>query len=218
MISDNPNVSPEIVDCSLYTRRIPLKDDKQKKRVDMLAYTPVKIKYLETLAKTFIIPATRNQFIQENIFNNAPVRWIAFAMNTNSAFTGSYTENPFCYQQFDVRQFKILRGCQPIVDFDAADNCRLYVTTIKAMNFQDDIPSVPIDNSEDHYVLMFDLTSMQDATENCHYPELVGEPLRPELNFTFPLQHVTELILVGKRMSSVAVDKFGVVGKNILNE
>ena len=62
---------------------------------------------------------------------------------------------------------------------------------------------------------MFDLTSMQDATVNCHYPELVGEPLRPELNFTFPLQHVTELILVGERMSSVAVDKFGVVGKHI---
>ena len=66
------------------------------------------------------------------------------------------------------------------------------------MNFQDDIPSVPIDNFEDHYVLMFDLTLMQDATENCHYPELVGEPLRPELNFTFPLEHFTELILVGE--------------------
>ena len=86
---------------------------------------------------------------------------------------------------------------------------------MKAMNFQDDIPSVPIDNFEDHYVLMFDLASMQDATENCHYPELVEEPLRLELNFNFSLEHVTELILVGERMSSVAVDKFGVVGKNI---
>ena len=112
-------------------------------------------------------------------------------------------------------KLKYSRGCQPIVDFHAADNCRLYVTTIKAMNFQDDIPSVPIDNFEDHYVLMFDLTLMQDATENCHYPKLVGEPLRLELNFTFPLGHVTELILVGERMSSVAVEKFGVVGKNI---
>ena len=27
---------------------------------------------------------------------------------------------------------------------------------------------------------------MQDATENCQYPELVAEPLRLELNFTFP--------------------------------
>ena len=60
---------------------------------------------------------------------------------------------------------------------------------------------------------MFDLISMQDATENCQYPELVGEPLRLELNFMFPLEHVTELIVLGERMSSVAVDKFGVVGK-----
>ena len=86
-----------------------------------------------------------------------------------------------------------------------------------AMNFQDDIPSLPIDNFKDHYVLVFDLTSMQDATENFHYPELAGEPLRLELNFTFPLEHVTELIVLGERMTSIAVDKVGVVGKKIEN-
>ena len=48
--------------------------------------------YSETLTKTFIIPARQNQFIQENIFNKAPVRWIAIAMNTNSAFIRSYTK------------------------------------------------------------------------------------------------------------------------------
>ena len=56
---------------------------------------------------------------------------------------------------------------------------------------------------------------MQDATENSHYPELIGEPLRLELNFTCPLEQVTELTVRGERMSSVAVDKFGVLGKNI---
>ena len=216
MISDNPNVSLGIVDCSLYTRRIALKDDYHKKRMDMLAYAPVEYNYLETLAKTFIIPARQNQFIQENIFNNAPIRRIAIAMNTNSAFTGSFTQTPYCYQQFDLRQIRILRGGgQPIVDFDTADNCRLYVTTMKAMNFQDDIPSIPIDDFKDHYVLVFDLTSMQDATENCHSPERVGEPLRLELNFTNPLGNLTELIVLGERMSSVAVDKFCVVGKDM---
>ena len=54
---------------------------------------------------------------------------------------------------------------------------------------------------------------MQDAIENCRYPEIVGEPLTLELNFTFPLEHVTELIVLGERMSSVAIFKFGVVGK-----
>ena len=215
MISDNPNVSLGTVDCSLYTRPIALKDKYHKKWIDMLAYTLVEFNSLETLANAFIIPARQNQFIQENIFNNAPVRRIATAMNTKFAFTGSYTENPFWYQQFDLRQIRILRGGQPIVDFDAADNCRFFVTTMKAMNFQDDIPSIPIDSFKDHYVLVFDLTSMQDATENCRYPERVGEPLKLELNFTFPLEHVTELILLGERMSLVAVDKFGVVGKNI---
>ena len=217
MISDNPNVSLGFVDCSLYTRRIALKDDYHKKRMDMLAYTPVEFNYLETLAKTFNIPARQNQFIQANIFNKATVRRIAIAMNINSAFTGSYIENPFWYQQSELRQIRKLRGGQPIVDFDAAGNCRLYVTTMKAMNFQDDIPSIPIDKFKDHNVLVIDLTSMQDATENCHYPELVGGPLRLELNFTFPPKHVTELIVLGEKMSSVAVDKFDVVGKNIQN-
>ena len=83
MISDNPNVSLEIVDCSLYTRRIALKDDGHMKRMDILAHTAVAFNYLETLAKTFIIPARQNQLIQENNFNNVLVHRIAIAMNTN---------------------------------------------------------------------------------------------------------------------------------------
>ena len=62
---------------------------------------------------------------------------------------------------------------------------------------------------------MFELTSMQDAAENCHYPEIIGEPLTLELKFTHPLEIVTELFVKGERMSSVAVDKFSVLGKNV---
>ena len=127
MNSDNSNVSPGIADCSPYTRRIALKDYYQKKKMGMLAYAPVEYIYLRTLAKTFIIPARQNQFIQENYFNNAPIRRVAIAMNTNSAFTGSFTENPFWYQQFDLRQIRLFRVGQPIVDFDTAANCRLYI-------------------------------------------------------------------------------------------
>ena len=65
---------------------------------------------------------------------------------------------------------------------------------MKAMDSPDDIPSIPIFDFKDHYVLVFDLISMQDAIENFHYPELIGEPLRVEPNFTCPLEQVTELI------------------------
>ena len=114
----------------------------------MLACTPVEYNYLETLAKKFIIPARQIQFIQENIFNNAPFRRIAKAMNTNSAFTGSCTKNQFCDQQFELRQISILKRCQPIIDFDAAYNCRLYITTEKAINFQDETPQIQLISSK----------------------------------------------------------------------
>ena len=184
MIRENPNVSLGIVDCSLYTRRVMLREDYHKMRMSQLAYAPVEYNYMETLAKTFITPARQNQFIQENIFNNAPIHRIAIAMSSNSAFPGSFAENPFWYRQFDLRDIRILRGGQPIVHHDTTDNCRLYVTTMEAMNFQDEISSIPVDNFKEHYVLVFDLASMQDATEQCHYPELIGEPLRLELYFS----------------------------------
>ena len=60
---------------------------------------------------------------------------------------------------------------------------------------------------------MFDLTSEQDATKNCNQPELVGELPRLGLNVTFPLEYVTQLIVIGERMSSLAVHKNGVLGK-----
>ena len=97
MINENPNVSLGIVYCSLHTRRVMLKEDYHNKRMSQLAFAPVEYNYMETLAKTFINPARQNQFIQENIFNNAPIRRIATAMNSNSAITSSFAGNPFWY-------------------------------------------------------------------------------------------------------------------------
>ena len=192
MIIDNPNVSLGIVDCSLYARRIALKNDNHKKRMDMLAYAPVENNYWEILAKTFTKPARQNPFNQENIFNN---RRVAIAMDTNSAFTGSFIENPLWYQHLELTQRRILRGGQPIKDFHTADNFRVYVTTMKAMIFREDIPSIPIDDFKDHYALVFDLTPMQDATKSCHYLELERKPLRLELNVTNPFENVAKLVV-----------------------
>ena len=58
------------------------------------------------------------------------------------------------------------------------------------MDNWDDTTSILIDNSEDHYVEVFDLTSTQDATQTLHYPEQIVEPSKLESNFTFPEKHV----------------------------
>ena len=122
-------------------------------------------------------------------------------MHTNISFNESYNKNPFWYHYFDLGQFRILRRSQPIVDFDGADNCRLYVTAKKTMNFQDDFPWLTNDNFKAHKILVFVLTSVQNALENSNYPELSGQSLSLELNLTFPLDHVYELSLLGKNES-----------------
>ena len=86
---------------------------------------------------------------------------------------------------------------------------------MKAKKFQDDIPTIPVDKFKDLYVLVFDLTSMQDATEHCHYPELIGEPLRLELCFSSFLENATEVFVLRERMSFVITDKIGVAAKNL---
>ena len=77
-----------------------------------------------------------------------------------------------------------------IADFNAAGNCRFFVTPLKVTVLQHDISSIPLHNFKDYHVVKFDLTSMQDTIEKCHHPELVRNSLRFVLYFTFSLEHV----------------------------
>ena len=215
MLSDNPNVSLKIVDCSLFTRRILVAEPNHQYLQWNLEREPAQYNYMETIARTFIIPSRQNQFIQENVFNNAPIRRIAVAMNTNSAVAGSFHENPFNYQQFHLRELRIIRGGRAIISLDTTSPCRPYVTTMKARQFNEDFPALPMEDFQNHYILVFDLTSLQDAAEHLHYPELSGESLRLEMFFQFPLEQVTEVIVLGERLSNVQIEKFGTVAKNV---
>ena len=86
---------------------------------------------------------------------------------------------------------------------------------MKAVDFNEEIPALPNNLFQNHYVLVFDLTSLQDAGENIHYPKLSGESIRLEKFFDRPLTNVTELIVLGERMSTVNIDQFGTVAKNV---
>ena len=189
MLSDNPNVSLNIVDCSLFTRRVLVAEPNHQYLQWNLEREPAQYNYMETIARTLIIPSRRIQFIQEKIFNNAPIRRIAVAMNTNSAVAGPFHENPFSYQQFHLTELRNIRGGRAIVSLDTTSPCRPYVTRMKAMQFIEDFPALPMEVFQNHYILVFDLTSLQDAAEQLHYPELSGESLRLEMFFffSFPL-------------------------------
>ena len=67
---------------------------------------------------------------------------------------------------------------------------------MKTINFPADIPSTLNDSFENRHILAFDSTSIQDAVKNCHYPELVREPLGLALYLTFLHARVTDLIVL----------------------
>ena len=212
MISYNPHVSLKVLDCSLFTRRVVVNEVYHQIIKYQLTHQPACYKFMETIARSFIIPSGQNQFIQENVFNNAPIRRIAIAMNT---ITGHFQENPFHCQKFGLRELRIVRGGRAIVSVDTNNDFRAYVTTMKGMNFNEEIPALPNNLFQSHYVLVFDLTSLQDAGEKIHYPELSGESIRLEMFFDRPLTYVTELIVLGERTSTVKIDQFGTVAKNV---
>ena len=69
--------------------------------------------------------------------------------------------------------------------------------------------------SNNYYILVFDLVLLQNAAEQLHFPEFSRENSRLEMFFQFPLQQVTDVIVLRERLSNVQTDKFGTVAKNI---
>ena len=89
-------------------------------------------------------------------------------MNTISLFPEHFQENPFHYQKFGLRELRIVRGGRAIVSLEPTNDCRAYVTTMKAMCFNEEIPALQNQQFQNHYILIFNLTSLQDAGENIH--------------------------------------------------
>ena len=62
------------------------------------------------------------------------------------------------------------------------------------------IPSIQKIFFKDHYVLVFDLISIQEVVESCHYAEQIGEKLTLKRNFALLLVYDTQLLVLGQRI------------------
>ena len=83
------------------------------------------------------------------------------------------------------------------------------------MQFNEDFPPLPMKDFQNHYILVFDLTSLQDAAEQLHYAELCRESLRLESFFQFPLDKITAVTVSGEILSNIQTDNFRTFAENI---
>ena len=66
LLSDNPKLNLKIVNFSLFTRRNLVADSNHQYLQWNVEREPAQYNYMETIARTFIIPSRQNQFIQKN--------------------------------------------------------------------------------------------------------------------------------------------------------
>lgn len=213
---DHPtNVYPVITDIKLFVRKVAVHESTIRHIEATLSKDVATYNFSEVLPKYFSIASGLNQFKVENIFNNAPIRRLVLAMNTSAAFRGSNLgTNPFHYQKFGLERIKLVRGTQVVVDLDTTDNTEAFVTTIRALKFDEDGPGVEFQDFDNHFILAFDLTSTQEAHVHMYFRELLAAPLRLELQFKQALEKVVDVLVLGERLSTIAIDKHRAVHKN----
>ena len=88
--------------------------------------------------------------------NNARIRKLAVAMNKNLAVSRYFHKNPLHYQQFYLRELRIVRVGRAFISLDTIFLCRPYVTTMKAIQLNDNFPALLVDDFQDHNLPVFD--------------------------------------------------------------
>ena len=91
-------------------------------------------------------------------------------MTTKKACLGSEAENPFHYQKLNITMYRIgfLSAAAPL----QTDNDKKFrLNSLQVLAFESHGHGVPFCDFPHHYVLVFDLTSTQQASHDYLYPE-----------------------------------------------
>ena len=205
---------------SLFVNKVVLSDAVKVSVERALTKSPAVYPYVDSLNKSFIIQAGQNCFVEENIFGTEPVRRLTLCVVRNKFFRGSTIEStPFQYKKFQLSKIEIQRGNGvPIAGtpIDRTKNTRLFYNTICALGFTKGGNGIEMtDFEENHYLLVFDLTSSREAGKALTlFPELTGAGITLKLSFIEALTHPLEIFLVGERFSQIFIDVTRNLSKN----
>ena len=207
----------KIIEANLYVRKMTLNDDALSAIEKTLLNSPASYPYFETLTKTLLASAAVvHSWKQEDIFSWEPIRRLAICLNTNEAFLGDNIRNPFHFRKFDLEQICIYRNGLPIADspISTTDDKRLYFNTISDLAYIDNGHGVSLTDYPNHFLMVFDLTSPQQASHDFIHPELTSCSISIELKFATALPNNIEIFIIGEKASTIFVDSTRRVSKN----
>ena len=208
---------------SVFVTKLILMDSVRLSIEKALINAPAHYPYIEMMNKSFIIQAGQNSFVKENLFGTDPVRRLTLCMATNEQFRGTRDTDPFHYQAFGLQRLEITRGNGVAIPGTPLDmrngRMRAYYNTICSLGFSSGCGGngIAFKNFEDHFVLVFDLTSTREASKSLTlFPELTGASLTLKLLFEKALEKTVELFVIAERFSQVFIDSQRNITKNSL--
>ena len=206
-----------IVEANLYVRKMTVNDNVVASIERTLMKSPAIYPYFETISKTFLVSTGQWGWKHENIFDKEPIRRIAICMSTNESFVGNHRQNPFHYQKFDLSEISICRNGLPIADspISTSNIKRLYFNTLSDLAYVDDGHGISREDYPNHFVMVFDLTSTQQASHDFIHPELTNSSISVEMKFATALTDNIEIFIVGEKASTIYIDSNRKVSKNM---
>ena len=111
-------------------------------------------------------------------------------------------QNHFHFKKFDLEQIYIYRNGLPVADspISTNDNKRLYYNTISDLAYIDNGHGISLSDYPNHFIMVFDLSSTQQASHDFIHPELTNSSLSIELKFSAALPTNIEIFIIGEKL------------------
>ena len=208
----------KIDEANLFVRKMTVSDNVLGAIEKTLLKTPAMYRYNEVISKAFLATAGQQSWKQEDIFTKEPIRRLIVAMCRGDAFIGTNTLNPFSYRKFDLNEIIIYRNgfATAGTPMSTTDNKRLYYNSMAALAYVENGHGISLSDFPHHYIMVFDLTSAQEATHDFIHPELTNSSLSVEFKFGAALPRNIEIFFLGEKCSTVYIDSSRNVSKNAL--
>ena len=141
----------------------------------------------------------------EDIFKKEPIRRLIIALCTGDAFIGTNIVNPFSYQKFGLREITVFQNgfARAGTPMSTVDNKRLYYNSMRALAYVENGHGITLSEFSKHFIMVFDLTSTQEATHDFIHPELTNFSIPVELKFDTALTNKVEVFFLGEKSSTV---------------
>ena len=190
----------KIDEANLFVRKMTVSDNVVGAIEKTFLQTPAMYRYNEVISKAFLATAGQQSWKQEDIFTKEPIRRLIVAMCRSDAFIGTNTLYPISYRKFDLNEIKIYRNGFATAGtlMSTTDNKRLYYNSMAALAYVENGHGISLTDFPENYIMVFDLTSTQEATHDFIHPELTNSSLSVELKFGAALPNNIEILFLGE--------------------